>query len=209
MTLVSGATTTSMYDPGCVGPITEPVSPYNVAMRYALRPHPNSLSTAGTTVKAEFNRQRSGLSFRYFVTGRDLLFPPLAASRRGDELWKHTCFEAFLRPTSGGVYYEFNFAPSTQWAIYRFAGYRAGMSVVQEIEPPDLKIQSTEGRFELQAMVRLDGLPDLPFSTSWKIGLTAIIEDSTGYLSYWALVHPAGKPDFHDANCFSLECPAT
>ncbi len=29
-----------------------------------------------------------------------------------DALWKHTCFEAFLRPGQSSGYYEFNFSPT-------------------------------------------------------------------------------------------------
>jgi hypothetical protein len=31
------------------------------------------------------------------------------------------------------------------------------------------------------------------------LGAAAVIETQTGVLSYWALKHPAGKPDFHQA----------
>jgi hypothetical protein len=34
-----------------------------------------------------------------------------------------------------------------------------------------------------------------------------VIEEVDGGLSYWALAHPPGKPDFHDPNCFALELP--
>ena len=37
------------------------------------------------------------------------------------------------------------------------------------------------------------------------IGLTAVIETATGAKSYWALHHPAEKPDFHHRNGFIHE----
>jgi hypothetical protein len=46
--------------------------------------------------------------------------PAAVAAARTDELWRHTCFEAFVRTSPAPAYYEFNFAPSTQWAAYRF-----------------------------------------------------------------------------------------
>jgi hypothetical protein len=32
-----------------------------------------------------------------------------------------------------------------------------------------------------------------------------VIEDQSGGVSYWALAHPPGKPDFHHADGFALE----
>ena len=176
-------------------------------MRHALRPHPSSRIAAGTVVEAEVTRRQATLSLRYIVTGNDLLVPSPTASTRTDKLWRHTCFEAFVQAISAAGYYEFNFAPSTQWAAYRFTGYRAGMGAVGAIEAPDLRTETADGHFELTALLALDGLPDLPIDTSWKIGLSAVIEDVTGSLSYWALAHPVGKPDFHHPDCFSLELP--
>jgi hypothetical protein len=37
------------------------------------------------------------------------------------------------------------------------------------------------------------------------LGLSAVIEDLDGVLSYWALRHPPGKPDFHHPDTFALE----
>ena len=178
-----------------------------VRMRQALRLHPSSRSAAGTAVDAEVSRQQSHLSLRYTVTGADLLLPGLAAPTRSDELWRHSCLEAFVQAASDSGYYEFNFSPSTQWAAYRFKGYRASMSPAVLTSAPELAVRSTGGRFELQALVSLDGLPGLPPDVSWKIGLSAVIEDISGNLSYWALAHPDGKADFHHPDCFSLELP--
>jgi hypothetical protein len=36
----------------------------------------------------------------------------------------------------------------------------------------------------------------------------AVIEEEGGALSYWALAHPADKPDFHDPACFTATLPA-
>ena len=37
-----------------------------------------------------------------------------------------------------------------------------------------------------------------------RLGLTAVIEDRTQGLSYWALKHAAEKPDFHRAESFQV-----
>jgi hypothetical protein len=39
----------------------------------------------------------------------------------------------------------------------------------------------------------------------WRIGLAAVIEETSGHISYWTLVHPPGKADFHHADSFAVE----
>src|SRR5437867_1054544 len=115
-------------------------------MRQALKLHPDSLCSAATQVEVEVARPRaSSLLLCYFVTGKisDLRMPPVTAAARADELWQHTCFEAFVRTSPDPGYYEFNFAPSTQWAAYRFSSYRSGMRVVTEISAPRIEVQSS------------------------------------------------------------------
>jgi len=42
-------------------------------------------------------------------------------------------------------------------------------------------------------------------SASLSLALSAIVEDDSGKLSYWALRHPPGEPDFHHPDAFALE----
>ena len=37
------------------------------------------------------------------------------------------------------------------------------------------------------------------------LALAAVIEDEAGALSYWALRHAAGVPDFHHPDAYALE----
>jgi hypothetical protein len=134
----------------------------------------------------------------------DLSIPPVTAPMRTDDLWRHTCFEAFVRASPSAAYYEFNFAPSTQWAAYRFGGYRSGMRVADEIATPRFEVQSSGEGFELQVSLELG----LPSDTAWRLGLAAVIEETNGRKSYWALTHPPGKVDFHHSDCFARELPA-
>ncbi len=148
-----------------------------------------------------------GLRLSYIVDGRldHLRLPPLTAPARGHELWRHTCFEAFVGTAPGRAYYELNFAPSTAWAAYRFDGYRSGMGPATEIGAPRIEMQSAPDCFTLQASLSFDELSALPRDIPWRLGLAAITEDTRGGKSYWALAHPAGKPDFHHFDCFALE----
>jgi len=179
-------------------------------MRQALKLHPDSRCSAATGIEVEALRPRPGsLLLRYFVTGKmsDLRLPSVTAPTRGDELWRHTCFEAFVRAAPGAAYHEFNFAPSMQWAAYRFSGYRSGMSVAREVSAPGVEVRSDSTCYELQAALELDRLPGLPSDGVWRLGLSAVIEETGGGKSYWALAHPPGKADFHHSDCFAQELP--
>jgi hypothetical protein len=173
-------------------------------MRHTLRLHPDSLCAAATRIEVDVARPRPGnLILSYVVSGRigGLRMPPVVAAARADELWRHTCFEAFVRPSAGPGYYEFNFSPSTQWAAYQFSGYRSGMRVATEIGAPRIEVRSRGESYTLQAALEFDGLSHPP----WRLGLSAVLEETNGRKSYWALAHPPGKADFHHSDCFALE----
>jgi hypothetical protein len=175
-------------------------------MRLALSLHPDFPGPADTRIEVEVARPGPlALELTYGLTGRiaDLAIPPVATSARADELWRHTCFEAFIRPTPGEAYVELNFAPSTQWAAYRFTGYREGMARA-EIAPPRLEVRATEGRLTLAAALDLAAMRTLA-GDPWRLALSAVIEDHAGAKSYWALAHPSGRPDFHHAAGFVTE----
>ncbi len=159
----------------------------------------------------EVERPRpAALQLRYVLKGKlgDLSISEPTRSARADELWKHTCFEAFVRGPAGDAYYEFNFAPSTQWAAYAFSGYRSGMKVAEEFSAAAIAVASDDKRLELNVSLALDQLPKLPADDVWRLGLSAVIEEASGRKSYWALAHPPGKPDFHHSDCFVLTLPA-
>ncbi|MCS6925500.1 MAG: DOMON-like domain-containing protein [Candidatus Binatia bacterium] len=142
-----------------------------------------------------------------FVLDGDLTSVRIPAPRppgRADGLWQHTCFEAFLRYPGEPEYCELNFAPSGQWAAYRFQRYREGMSPVPEVQPR-LTVGRTEGRLHLEAVVHLQGLPLGQPHSRLQLALAAVVEDVYGHLSYWALRHPPGRPDFHHPAAFALE----
>ena len=126
-----------------------------------------------------------------------------------DELWKHTCFEAFILPATGGdEYRELNFSPSTQWAAYAFTSYRKGIAAIALDSAPRIEVIESTSRLTVHALIGTEGL--LP--EGWRapgvklrIALSAVIEDDSGNISYWALRHAPDKPDFHHSAGFILE----
>src|SRR5215470_8573687 len=130
-------------------------------MRQTLRLHPDSTCLAVTHIEVEILRPRANmLAFAYVVTGTigDLALPSVVTATRTDELWRHTCFEAFLGRSSNAGYYEFNFAPSTQWAAYRFSGYRIDMRAVVARTATPRTLESSSEHLILRASLNLGAL---------------------------------------------------
>jgi hypothetical protein len=149
------------------------------------------------------------LELHYFVTGaiKDVRIPRVSEPQRTDRLWEHSCCEAFVRSEGQCTYHEINLSPSREWAAYRFGGYRSGMQVPPGIAPPVVGSRITAKTFVLHAHISLAGLPGLRQGAPWQLGLSAVIEETSGAKSYWALAHPPGKPDFHHDDCFARLLP--
>jgi len=149
-----------------------------------------------------------GLVLNFSLEGdlSGLRIPETRPSRRADGLWRHTCFEAFVMAGEGPGYREFNFSPSGEWASYDFCGYRDGGKPVAA-PGPVITVRRDGERLELDAEIRPQSLPP---GRSLRLGLSAVVEDARGELTYWALRHPEDKPDFHHSNAFTLpvELPA-
>jgi hypothetical protein len=167
--------------------------------------HPSTHTEAVRAIQVAVRRSADAeLKMTFRVDGdipRIRIAPPGAHSF-ARELWRHTCFEVFIAVEGQAAYHEFNFAPSGEWTVYAFSGYRNGGPVADESVRPHIAMRSTDSRLELDALVRLDSLSAIHPRASLRVGLSAIIETSD--LSYWALHHPKDKPDFHDANGFTL-----
>lgn len=122
--------------------------------------------------------------------------PPDRPGRR-DELWKTTCFEAFIQEQGEAGYREYNFAPSGDWAAYDFTARREGMAQAELDNPPYIRLEDNLTWWGLGATFALES------GRRWALGLSAVIEEADGTKSYWALTHCSDAPDFHDPACFT------
>ena len=169
--------------------------------------HPSTASEVVRGIEVQ-TRRPSGttLELRYLVDGdiARLLIPDARPSRRADRLWQHTCFEAFVAAGSGAGYYELNFSPSTEWAVYRFSAYRKGMTAVERMRSPRISTDVDADRLAVAVAVELEVLSELDTGVGLRIALCAVIEDAKRRMSYWSLAHPPGKPDFHHPDGFAL-----
>jgi hypothetical protein len=147
------------------------------------------------------------LSLAYRVEGdlNQLQLPARRPPAHADGLWQHTCFELFVQCGATPAYLELNFSPSGEWAIYGFADYRCGIEPREPRHPPEIVCRSSDGVLEADVTVRLDELlTERARGGGLRLGAAAVLEDRRGQLSYWALAHPAERPDFHRADSFTI-----
>ena len=173
-------------------------------MRMTLVPHPETPCEAVRGIAVEVSRAGTKLDLGFRVEGDigQIVLPERGPRGRADDLWKHTCFEAFVRAGQG--YGEINLSPSDQWAAYGFEGYRKGMAVREGFELSFAQDYRAAHAYDLIA--ELD-LTDLPAGEDWSVGLSAVIELTDGRRCFWALRHAPGPPDFHHPDAFALSLP--
>ena len=64
---------------------------------------------------------------------------------------------------------------------------------------PEIALRIGQRKLELSASIAV------PEDSTLLVALAAVIEDRSGALSYWALRHAPGKPDFHHPQGFALQ----
>jgi hypothetical protein len=166
---------------------------------FHLEPHPTSVRSSVESIEVMVWRDGEGLHFRYLVEGAEkLMLADPAEPCRTDELWRTTCFEAFIGGEASS-YTELNFAPSGQWASYDFDAPREGM-----------RSSATECEVWLEGggdWIAVRAAASGEFASDAKLGLSAVLEEADGTKSYWALAHGRDTPDFHDPDCFVARLP--
>lgn len=169
--------------------------------------HSSTPCDAISRIEVEAVREPGGnLSVRYAAHGSidKLLVPVTAKPARTDLLWQHTCFEAFIKPAPGTAYTELNASPSTRWALYSFSSFREGMMEA----PKSIAIAPIKVTARPDVLIVATSIQGLERQPDWRVALSAIVEETNGRKSFWALKHPPDKPDFHHDDCFDLQLPA-
>jgi len=174
--------------------------------RTELRCHPSTRSETVRGIHVLVRRSASAelkIGFSLYGDIPLIRLPSPGVPRIATQLWQHTCFEAFIAVDGQSAYHEFNFAPSGEWALYSFCSYRGGRSLANEAKRPHIEVSANPSQLKLDALIQLSDLSAFHPRASLRIGLSAIVETSDG-LSYWALRHLLDKPDFHQADGFTL-----
>jgi len=164
--------------------------------------HPSTACSVALKMTSDVTYLTNGdLQLRYYLQGSldKLIIPPLSHSEQKDNLWQHSCFEAFIRLKGERGYYEYNFSPSRKWALYTFTDYRQA-TTYQPQGSPKIEVIQTAQQLSLSGILPNTILPKNPTNKRIQIALSAVIETKQQQKSYWALHHPSDKPDFHLQN---------
>lgn len=167
---------------------------------HVLVPHPGTRAPILQSLTVRLEATAASWRLRYRLRGElSRLRLPAAAAQPGprDGLWQHCCLELFVGSPDSPAYREFNFSPSGDWAAYAFSGLRQHAGPDQIPVHPRLSWQHDDRSAQLDVQLPATALP-APDAGLRRLGLSAVLESLDGELSYWALQHPAERPDFHD-----------
>jgi hypothetical protein len=142
------------------------------------------------------------ITYDCVVSLSEIRLPPPTVAGPANELWRHTCCEAFIGVSNTADYREFNFSPSGLWAVYDFSGYRVPCAAAPEGSPAH-QFSTTPTGWRLIAHIPRQLLPR-PDPAELDLSVTVVLEAADGGVSYWALTHPRENPDFHDRGGFIL-----
>ncbi|HWI12955.1 MAG TPA: hypothetical protein VNT02_01830, partial [Burkholderiales bacterium] len=123
-------------------------------VEHALSCHPDSPAMAVRGVSAAVRRVAAGaLALRFELHGdmARVEIPSLRKPARTDGLWRHTCFECFVRSDTT-AYLELNFSPSSEWAAYAFRDYRDAAQLPPAFDP-GIAVEREAERLVLTAIV--------------------------------------------------------
>ncbi len=176
-------------------------------LSHRLRRHPWSRGDAVREITAAVRRTAAGaLAVRFHLAGdlTRIRLPPARPAAIAAGLWRHTCFEVFVRRDDAAPYHEFNLSPSGEWAVLAFRAYRDGALLGAARLAPAIVVRRDDAALALDAHLALDRLSSGFAAAALRLGLSAVVEGIDGSRAYWALNHPAGRPDFHHACAFAL-----
>jgi hypothetical protein len=176
-----------------------------IAQIIPFSPVETTQSEAYRTIQVNITKSNHEIIAEFVLRGdtRAIQWPAAAGhTSPGTDLWKHTCFELFISQPGHRDYWEYNFSPSRQWAIYAFQDYRQPAPLAATHTPIIELPHHSDTEFTLQ--VRFT--PESPLiNTPLNIGVAAIIETTDGQRHHYALRHCGNKPDFHLRESFLLE----
>ena len=173
----------------------------------ALHCHPDSADAAVRLLTVTLGREAGGavlLDWRLDGELAALCIPDATQTLPPERLWAHTCFELFVAACGESAYREFNFSPGGQWMRFDFSDYR--QRVASPAGPaPMIAVSRSPGALSMAVRLPAEHLP----AGDLAIGLTAVVEHADGSHCYWALSHPAGRPDFHHRDGFAVVLKAS
>ncbi|MDO9181573.1 MAG: hypothetical protein Q7U04_04155 [Bacteriovorax sp.] len=120
------------------------------------------------------------------------------------KLWEKTCFELFIK-NEANQYIEFNFSPNFQWNCFYFNFQGEALKEWEQMQMPVIDVLLSSDHYLLFAEIKKDYFPEGFFDTDLHAGITSVIKDKKGTLSYWALSHADTRPNFHHFDSFKYK----
>ena len=128
---------------------------------------------------------------------------PQTSPVRRDGLWQASCFECFVQGVGREDYNELNLSSNGDWNVYQFTKYRTGMIQEPTIDTIDSTVSVAPDKVVIHYSVPLPG--SLEMTSSVQVGISCILLHRPNAMSYWSLIHPGQKPDFHDSRTFRIK----
>ncbi|OYE03717.1 DOMON-like domain-containing protein [Nostoc sp. 'Peltigera membranacea cyanobiont' 232] len=173
---------------------------------FSLQPFPCNESPPNLKISGNIARNGNKLAIRYMVEG-DLkeiaIFPLSNTPSRKHELWKETCFEFFIGIKDSAQYWEFNLSPAGHWNAYYLDGYRQGMQEETAFEKLPFSVQNEADGLTLLLDVDLGKI--ISVEQAIEVGITTVVKDRGGEVTYWALTHKGAEADFHLRDSFIIQ----
>jgi len=101
------------------------------------------------------------------------------------------------------------FGPRLDPAAFTAAKAAAAIMAMNNVYYRFLHLVEDEEYAKLRAGLRMNVIANPGTAREnfelWSLAVSAVVEDRDGVLSYWALRHPPGEPDFHHPGAFTLQ----
>lgn len=166
----------------------------------------DSFSAPNISIEAELNQNSDCLFLSFRINNEFNLVDHgngTPKKERVTGLWEKTCFELFIKNESG-QYLEFNFSPVFEWDCFYFNRKGESLKRWEKMQMPVTDILLSEADFLHFSVIKKDFFPEGFFDSGrdLQVGISSVIKEKSGRLSYWALSHADSRPNFHDFRSF-------
>ncbi len=175
-------------------------------INFALQPFPTTSKLPQIEINGRVNRKDQMLSIEYQLFGdlNAISIAPLAnVPSRQFQLWEATCFEFFIGIPGDRNYWEFNLAPSGDWAVFALDDYRQGLR--DELAFTSLPFQVDRYPNYITLSLEFDLSELILAEQDLELSVTTVVKSSQGELSYWAIAHSDKEADFHLRDSFLIK----
>ena len=120
------------------------------------------------------------------------------------KLWEKTCFELFIKDDQDS-YLEFNFSPDFEWNCFYFEKKGDKLTEYKKMELVKFDILFSNEVVHIIVELQKKMFPDHFFEGKLAAGITSVLKEKNGNLSYWALSHNDTRPNFHHFDSFKYK----